>query len=360
MECAGFRTQNIVDDGDYLVVEGDMVMKKQDLLTILEKENQLLNGGNKTDSWVIDTAVTLSYVSNILYYVHPTVNNLPSSNTWISAIQSATSAWNNIENCRITFVPTTNPNLADITIYAVDGLYYNGTTYVEAANTIPNVPTTELPACAIPRCDGIKALAAFPVDCRVGRWLVLSTCTDAVNQTQKNNIVTHELGHTLGFRHASFGCTTPGDTEASYHVECTSVNGANHLFWTPNCDHTSLMSSGAVDNALNDYDKMSARMLYPDCCQGNLSISGVTTNSCGTHCRSWQATISNTMPWYQLRLLLRNSAGQNVKLSNWVLGDNTTLTLNHNIAGTYKLIVQGKNYRGETVTTSGGVTVVVP
>lgn len=356
MECAGFKTQNIVDDGDYLVVEGDMVMKKQDLLTILEKENKALNGSNKTDAYVLDASgvVTNSNTSNINYYVHPTVYSLPAFGAWLTAIENATTAWSSIPNCRITFVQTTIPSSANITIYGVD---------MPGDNNIQEV--AELPSCATNQNTTNLGMSTYPVNSNVGKWVVIPAHTATYPYSyaagERTNIIAHELGHALGFRHSDAGanCGAGGEPAYGSGSECALANGLNHIFNTPDCDATSLMHY-TNDNTFNDDDKEAACMLYPKLGAGGVAISSIVPVFCGHHCRNWLATIANTLPWYQIRLQLRNSAGQTVKSSNWVLGNNPTLSLSYGFAGTYTLLVQGKNYKGDVITNSGGVTVVVP
>lgn len=227
---------------------------------------------------------------------------------------------------------------------------------------MPDFP--ELPICAKnAHCEnGVNARSAYPVDFKVGKWIVITDCSgNEYNLTQKTNIIAHELGHTLGFRHSDFGCAL--NEEEAYDFFCldTPAWGATHIFGTPPCDQNSLMYSSSQDNTFTDDDKRAARILYPISGAPSPTISSLVIGNCGTHCRVWTAYITNPVPWYTLRLRLKNmTTNQIVKVGNVIPGNSVVTSLSYGLAGNYSLQLLGMNYQGNITTYSAYYTVVVP
>lgn len=300
--------------------------------------------------------------------------NLVEGNEWITAIHTAVQQWNDISGCRVNFILAMGGSSAgaDITFYPVHGLYPTSAgTFVVHPNDpiLPDFP--ELPTCAkkLHCIDGTYAQAAFPVAQSIGSWIAITTCFPGeLTLFEKTNIAAHEIGHALGFRHANYGCNTNIEEEYMYDCPDNLVLGANHLWGTPQCDPTSLMTPSAIGNTFNISDMRSARMVYPDGSIPPYLEYVIMSNKIGnTNCRIFTARVINQAPWYQLKVqMIKISNNQVVKESPIELGGDTNNSTYKSIAvqycgsGSYKFQVVGIAYDGIRMVTSNTYNVIVP
>lgn len=241
-------------------------------------------------------------------------------------------------------------NDADIVFYPVKEMQWDAANGIFIPDPYVTLPTfAELPTCAtdIQCINSPYARAAYPANLNIGKWVVIPSCLSGdLTLSQKTNIVAHEIGHALGFRHSDYGCS--GNEELAYVYDCPDIPvwGANHLFGTPTCDVTSLMYSSSQNNTFTDNDRKAACMLYPSGLPP--SISYVLTAIQPNNTRVWTVYFSNPLPWYLLRLRLKNATtNQVVKLGNVVPGNSSYATISYNISGNYNLQVMGISYQGE-------------
>ncbi len=121
-------------------------------------------------------------------------------------------------------------------------------------------------------------MASMPINLEIGQWIVVTSCLSSKPTLfEKTNIIAHEIVHTLGFRHANFGCSTNLESACDYAFWENPVWGANDLWGTPICDNNSLMTSSHIGNTFSDNDIKAARMLYPDGMPP--TITGVVTGT---------------------------------------------------------------------------------
>ena len=368
LHCAGFKTEDVEVYDNYVVVEGDMAISLDKLLQLSEKPLAVDKGSEsaKTDSWAVDAGadVNITAYQIFQYYIQPSMANLPGGNDWVTAIQTATEQWENISGCRVNFSQTFSASNADIVFYPVKGTYFNGTSYVNDPNvSVPDFPN--LPNCAKDmKCGFSKARASYPINQDIGSWVAIAGCsltTPFPTLTQKTNIVAHEIGHTLGFRHADFGCA--GNGEPTYDTQCPEYPawGANHLWGTSTCDETSLMAAND-DNSFNDNDRKAARMLYPEGTPP--SITGVSKLVCVSppNCHAWRIYVSNPLPWYRLKVRLKRLSTNTFIIGNEVLGNQSSITFTSTALtpGNYQFQVMGIDYSGYRYSYSNYFAVTVP
>lgn len=219
----GFTMNNIIDKGKYYVVEGDMVFQKKPSIN---------NKRAKLNQLALDEGLfpTLDLIDDIRVYVE-SFPNTTWENKVIDATNDAIDEWNSIPNCKINFVYTTNSNDADITVFYDSSL--PSTTWAETST---------------------------PPGCYVGPELRLNSSTEGFSADQLHFLLTHELGHSIGFMH------TDGQQNDSPTFQIPE---------TPTSDSQSVMNSGtgqssppswSVDfpNGFSTGDEDGANFLYPN------------------------------------------------------------------------------------------------
>ncbi|MCC7222916.1 MAG: hypothetical protein IT273_04265 [Chitinophagales bacterium] len=92
---------------------------------------------------------------------------------------------------------------------------------------MPDFPN--LPNCAkTMECGLSKARASYPINQDIGSWVAIAGCfltTPFPTLMQKTNIVAHEIGHALGFRHANFGCVGNDELPTIPNAQKTLLGG---------------------------------------------------------------------------------------------------------------------------------------
>jgi hypothetical protein len=219
VEALGFRGDMVQDFGDYVLVEGDIRITKDELRRAAPRGADPLG---PRFQYRTTNLVGTPKINNITV----DLSGLNSQTAWKSAAQTALAHWNGITN---SYVKLTEGTPADIT--------------VATACTSSNV----------------AAYASFPSAGNPGSTIYVNTCFGySTSNAQKVHNMVHELGHTLGFRHSNY--TQQGET--------AGLEGAVHIGGTPTSGNAggSVMNGGTALNSWGGFassDLTAVRSLYP-------------------------------------------------------------------------------------------------
>jgi hypothetical protein len=215
----GFDKAHIVDQGDFYLADGDIKFDKNLFV------NKAADKGARPAHSIFNARPIVNYdnVDKITVRVLDNFGNDDWRNRVTQGTIQAIGNWNNIYNTRVHLSYTTSPT-ANITVMFRRNL---GTYY---------------------------GVGNFPSNCQAGDSLSLASITSGLSVSKLTYLITHELGHCLGFRHTNEGS-----------------NQGSHIPDTPYTEAASVMNSGGatVGNTVPDwstfstYDKIATSIIYP-------------------------------------------------------------------------------------------------
>lgn len=231
----GFDPSGLVDLGDAVVVENDIILSKRalrfesgltgpraSLSKISIDTTRGLQPKGPVFQWSTTNLVSQSTATQIVV----NVSGLESS--WQTALRAAMADWNAIGS--------------GVSIQFVEGSPSNITASMTVFGDFSN-------------CSGTAARADFPSGAQPGSALqVSSQFAPCLGASQKEATMVHELGHSIGFRH----------TDWQGH-ENAAPEGANLITDTPQTDPYSIMNRAgpaAGWGGFSYYDKVGAFYLY--------------------------------------------------------------------------------------------------
>ena len=234
----GYDERVIEDLGDYYVVEGDILFYKETFYEA-QPDRKLSHSPKNGRSTQYSTGypVAPEWQQNIAVYVDPAASD------WQNAVLASLVSYNSLPDCRLSFTLTANSAVADISIF------YD----------------SSLPA-------RTAARATFPYNGRPGFRIQVNPSfqgEETSAEAQRQLIMTHEIGHCLGFRHSNwwqFGEPERGIVNDSvpYHAEL--IPG------TPREDANSIMNADILGDSwsgFSQYDTVALSTLYPLISEGS-------------------------------------------------------------------------------------------
>jgi len=219
VEALGFRGDMVQDFGDYVLVEGDIHITKDELRRAQPRSADPLG---PRFQYRTTNLVSQANVHDILV----DVSGLASQPGWQTAAREALTHWSGISSSNVLMV---EGGPADITV----------------ATTCTS--------------SNVAAFASFPSGGNVGSTIYVNTCFGySTSHAQKVHNMVHELGHTLGFRHSNY--TQLG--------ESAGYEGAVHIWTTPTSGNAtgSVMNGGTALNSWAGFaasDLTAVRAIYP-------------------------------------------------------------------------------------------------
>jgi hypothetical protein len=167
----GFNVNEIVDMGEYYLVEGDIKIHKDNLIQTTKRQASISNGAPITRS-----------NQNIGVLFNGTVEDQYPDN-WSQAIENAMQYYNNLTNSNIRFHRVYSVSEADIEFHTMSSIYF------ENPNTI--------------------AMADFPRNGQAWGNVSINKDFSSFTTSQKEYIMVHELGHVIGLRHTDWYLKEP-------------------------------------------------------------------------------------------------------------------------------------------------------
>jgi hypothetical protein len=232
----GFDPTGIIDLGDAVVVEGDIILSKSALRSepvvtsqhvssskmSVDTSRKSLQPKGPVFQWSTTNLVSQSAVTQIV------VNVSGIESSWQTALRAAMADWNAIGS--------------GVSIHFVEGSPANITASMTSFGDFNN-------------CSGTVARAPFPSGGQSGSTLLVSSqFAPCLGTSQKEAVMVHELGHSIGFRHTDW-----------QGYENASDGGANLITDTPQTDPYSIMNRAGPAGGwggFSYYDKVGAFYLY--------------------------------------------------------------------------------------------------
>lgn len=223
----GFAKEDIVDEGDYFVVEGDILIAKASL-----RQARETGAGESEPQSVTDTLSGLALqwrtsqlvAGDVVTAIRVDLSAMESS--WRTAAREAMAEWNALTpGSMIRFVEQAP---AQITVTMSETLGGN--------------------------CSGTIAQALWPSNGQPGPTIQVSTRQTCLSSSAKRFTMAHEFGHTIGLRHTNLLAIGEG----------AGSIGAIHISGTPtSTDANSVMNNVVAQWAgFSGYDKLAGFMLY--------------------------------------------------------------------------------------------------
>lgn len=265
LDCLGFSSENVqMLDENTILIENDLILEK-DMILNPEKHGFHVHSDIEDRQYAAGTGVlSAANYGNITYWIDPAV---PAN--WVTAINEATTDWNAIASCNVNFTQVLNaPNAGD-----------NCVVFTTHSTANP-VALSRAPAACFAIPGATFARGMFPIGGLVGSAVIINLASNTTpNADGRRTIMRHEIGHTLGYRHADAVANSEGN------VACGGVNvGAPTLICgTPSAESTSIMwstTTGTVLVPFTNNDLRAARLLYPDGIpQGIITMTSYNRNS---------------------------------------------------------------------------------
>lgn len=238
----GFNPAGIQDAGDRYVVEGDIVFDKDRLGQVAGPlRNVSVGTAGPRHQYVVNSPILQSVMAQGLRI---SLANISSSSAWTTAARQAITEWNGAGGNKIKFVEVTTG--ADITVMFGSGM-----------------PSNHI------------AEARYPVNGYPGWQIDINTSFNSLSAAKKKHAMAHELGHTVGFRHAN------------YPVDDPAPGGANYIAGTPTSDANSVMfSTNRSWSGFSTGDYTASAAVYP---ADAPAITSQGYDSSGNFTLSWNA-----------------------------------------------------------------------
>lgn len=334
LTCLKFDTQGAKMQGDYLILENDIIISKKNLQDKIEAMAKA-DTSARTSQYALNPDAVLTWANSggITYFIDPSVNSIPGFGAqWVTAILEGTTDWNNIPSCHVQFTRVMQAAGAELIFYA-DG-------------------SPLLPGCGQNLGGNVVARSRYPEGGNIGAWISINDNISAFfDYNGMVSTIRHEVGHALGFRHSDMYNRIDGGGNEGANSTTTcgqQVFGGNLLLATPDRDLNSVMvsaSDGFTNTPFNNFDIRAAQLLYPDdCCAPALSGWAQDVGIGGL--KEIRYYLNNIpIGWDAARIQMFDGAGSLMR--TWLInGDQTEYgTLPNARHGTFTLRARGVNYR---------------
>lgn len=215
----GYDVSDLVDCGDYYIVEGDIQINKD----YLQECSTQIGPDTKQWQYGVNAVIAVENQNKITVAIE---SALMSESNWYTAVLKAIEAWNSVPNCYIKMTYTTSPT-ADI-------VFKKDATMGDAVG-VGGPPSNGKP---------------FPT-------VRINTSYNYYQPGEKAWIAVHELGHCLGLRHTDWGGEPADDGRGNQIV---------YIPGTPESDPNSVMSKYRGNKTWPGFtsgDILAIQTLYP-------------------------------------------------------------------------------------------------
>lgn len=192
----GYKLDRIQEFEDYYLVEDDLLFAKDMELNTPDANARNYYGNQLVSSNYIGNGNVIRVFSTL-----PGPTGFGGvGTTWDEAVDPALAAWNSIPNACVIFQRTLDPNQADITIVNGAALPLGASYFGRSGQPLPSGAPFHT----------VWINMQYPNGTATTNGAIANT-----SLIQKRNIIAHELGHCIGFKHTDVGAGNPVPGTAS-------------------------------------------------------------------------------------------------------------------------------------------------